>query len=408
MSLFTRPLRPALVLSLACLLAPLALLGCAALLGYKDTSFQNQAESLREQATFYEALLPAIEPRKTPAPAGPALVLGPTYAAALQSLTREGQAGQQDLEYAARGTVTECQLLAEVLRRRGLFSQVTFRESDTPAATALTEAGEQAAVIYMDPGARTWFFLPQNGGAADRIDLKMFLAHDRGEVRSWLAQIESALARPPLAKAAPPPPPQPAAPPPKRAAKVRKSTPKLMLPAPFGLLWRANLADLRRLKCRLKGRRPVGGLVEYLAVVTPQRPENTAEIHVGLHKLYGLQRIVWRGTPIGGDPYGFLGREQFFKMESLLKERYGPPANMEKFVAQTQQLDSGQFYTCLGQAGCGSWNSTWKTPELSVRLDLLPVQEAEGVLLITYQGPDWEKILQERQRHQEKTLEKAL
>jgi hypothetical protein len=211
-----------------------------------------------------------------------------------------------------------------------------------------------------------------------------------------------------LAKAPAPPPPQPVETAPKRVVKVRKAPPVVKPPAPFGLLWRANLADLRRLKCKLSGRRPVGDLVEYLAEVTPQRPQNTGRIEVSLHKVYGVQMIVWRGMPISGDPYGFLGREQFFNMETLLKERYGPPTNMEKFLADAKHRDSDQFYACLSRPGCGSWKSYWKTPTLSVRLELLAVQDAVGVLLLTYQGPDWEKIEEEHNQLKEKSLQEAL
>jgi hypothetical protein len=399
-------------LASVCGLAAMAawtLAGCAAVLGVKDTSFKDKAGSLEAQAYFYTSLRPFIEPAHAPLSQGKAVVLAPTYAAALRILAEEKRCAADDCEYIARGNVNECQYLTDVLRRRGLFAGVEFQENEAPAEVAPGLAVENAAVIYLDLRERTWFYLPQYGGPGDRLNLGMYLAQNHAEVRAWLAKIEEYLGRPPLPKPPEPAPPSPPpAKPPKRPVKETKAAPRELTPAPFGLMWRANLADLRRLKAKLGPALKSGDLVEYVAKVTPQRPENTDEIGLSLHKAYGLQKIVWRGAPISNDAYGFLGREMFLNVQNILEERYGQPRSMIKYLNETQFKAREQFYSCLGQPACGSWSAQWKLPEMTVILELVPVQESVGAVLLTYQGPDWEKILNERQQLEQERLNKAL
>lgn len=399
-----------LVLALVCGLAVMAVLGCATVLGVKDTTFKDKAASLEAQSSFYAALMPFIEPARVAPSPGKAVVLAPTYAAALRVLAEEKRCAEDDCEFAARGNINECQLLTDVLRRRGLFAGVSFQENESPAEAAPGLAVEHAAVIYLDVRERAWFFLPQNGGPADKLDLGMYLAQNHAEVRAWLSKIEECVMRPPLPKPpepTPPPPPPPPKPP-KRPVKETKASPKELVPAPFGLMWRADLADLRKLKTKLGPPLQSGDLVEYVAKVTPQRPENTDEIGLSLHKAHGLQKIVWRGTPISGDPYGFLGREMFLNVQIILEERYGPPRSMVKYLNEGEYKAREQFYSCLGKPACGSWSAQWKLSDMSVVLELVAVQESVGVVLLTYQGPDWEKIFQERQRLEQERLQKVL
>jgi hypothetical protein len=195
----------------------------------------------------------------------------------------------------------------------------------------------------------------------------------------------------------------------KKPVKETKAAPRELVPAPFGLIWRANLADLRRLKTKLGPPLKSGDLVEYVATVTPLRPEDNAdEIGISLHKTHGLQKIVWRSAPISGDPYGFLGREMFLNVQTILEERYGAPRVVGKYLNDNEYKSREQFYSCLGRPACGSWSAQWKLPEMTVVLELVPVQESVGVLLLTYQGPEWEKIVDERQRLEQERLQKTL
>lgn len=390
--------------------AVLAVWGCAAVLGVKDTSFKDKAWSLEAQSAFYASLASAITPAPAPLSPGRALVLAPTYASALRALGEAKLCEAEDCDFAARGNVNECQFLAEALRRRGLFAGVDFQEMESPADSAPGLARERPAVIYLDLRERTWFYLPQYGGPTDRLDLGMYLARDHAEALAWLARIEEFLARPPLPKPpepAPAPTPPPAKPP-KRQLKETQAAPRELLPAPFGLMWRANPAELRRLKTRLGPPLRAGDLVEHLALATPQGPEQAGEIRLSLHKVHGLQKIVWRGEPIGGDPYGFLGREMFLNVQQILEERYGPPRTMAKYLNESEHTAREQFYSCLGRPACGAWSAQWKTPEMTAVLELVPVREAVGVVLLTYQGPDWDKIVAERQRQEQERLLKTL
>lgn len=404
---YVRALALALVCGLA-VMAAMSIAGCAGVLGVKDASFKDKAASLEAQSSFYAALMPFIEPVPAPLSPGKAVVLSPTYATALRLLAEEKRCAEEDCEYAARGNVNECHLLAEVLRRRGLFAGVGFQEHESPAEAAPGLALEHAAVIYLDVRERAWFYLPQHGGPADRLGLGMYLAQDHAEVRSWLAGIEECIARPPLpAPPAPaPPPPPPKAP--ARPAKETKAPPRELVPAPFGLMWRADLADLRRLKAKLGPPAKAGDLVEYVAKVTPERPENTDEIGISLHRAHGLQRIVWRGAPVTGDAYGFLGREMFLNVQTILEQRYGPPRAMVKYLNESEYKSREQFYSCLGKPACGSWSAQWRLPEMTVTLELKAVREGVGVVQLTYQGPDWDKIVAERQRLEQERLQKTL
>ncbi len=400
----------ALGLASAWVLASWALLGCAGVLGVKDTSFKDKAASLEAQSAFYAALIPFIEPAPKAKSEGRAVVLAPTQAVALRILDDGRRCAADDCEYAARGLVEECRLLSEVLDKRGLFAGVDFKESETPPEAAPALAMANAAVIYLDARERAWFYLPQNGGQADRLSLGMYLAQTHAEVRAWLSAIEEFLARPPLVKA-PAPAPAPGPPPAKPAkalGKEAKAPPRELPPAPFGLMWRAGLADLRRLKAKLGPPSRSGDMTEYMAQVTPQRPEDTEKIRLSLHKAHGLQKIVWRDAPVNDDPFGFLGRERFRNLQSVLEKRYGPPSKMVKYLNETRFKSRDQFYSCLGQAACGNWAVYWKLTEMSVALELTAVREGVGVVVLTYQGPDWDKILDERRRLEQERLKKAI
>lgn len=382
------------MLALVGLCLVLAASGCASLLGQSDTTYKDKAGSLATQASFYAALLPTIKPPAGRKPAGKAMVLAPTFASALASLPADSQRSLEDREYQAKGMGNECKLLTDVLRARGLFTDVAYRETDNPAETALGLAEDYAAVIYLDPRQPGWFYLPQNGAAAARIDLGMYLARNQDDVRAWLGRVQAAQDRPPLAKAAPPPPPPE---PPKPLAKPHKAPAKALQPAPYGLMWGAKLADLRRSKCKLGPHRQAGNLMEYPALATPQHPADTERLTLSLHKVYGLQQIVWREKPVDGDPYGFLGRERFLRMQSALEAKYGPPSSVEKSLDQKQLLSSDQFYECLGHPGCASWKVFWRLPGMTASLELVPAGEAKGALVLTFQGPEWRKVAEERQ-----------
>ncbi len=45
---------------------------------------------------------------------------------------------------------------------------------------------------------------------------------------------------------------------------------------------------------------------------------------------------------------------------------------------------------------------------MSVALELTAVREGVGVVVLTYQGPDWDKILDERRRLEQERLKKAI
>lgn len=392
---------------IAGLLLGMLVSGCAALPEDKGSGYQGGYASLAEDSAFYAGLVAAIEPLGAGHPTrGMVALLAPSFDTAREVAAREPGLEPNAREYFARGLSLEAQALADVLRRRGLFAEVVYQEVADPPEMALTLAKTETPVVYLDPRERQWFYLPANGEATDRLELDLYLIHNREEVRAWLAKLEQYLDRPPLAKPAPP---APASPPVKNAKRVGKSTAGLeQRPAAFGLAWRASLASLRAHKVKLGPTRTVGDLVECLVKSAPDLPENTESLVISLHPRYGLQQIVWRSKPITGDPFGFLGREQFLNFQDLLEGKYGPASASEKFLDPKQFKARDQFYPCLEQGSCGSWNSSWKLSGMFMRLALQPAGADTGVLTLTYQGPEWNAILVERERQQRKKLEKAL
>lgn len=381
--------------------------GCAGLHEDKGNTYKDGYASLAEDSAFYAGLLGSIEPLGPGQPSRDKIVLlAPTFDAAREAANHEAGLEPNARDYFARGLILEAQALADVLRRRRLCEEVVYQEAPDPHQAALALAKAETAVVYLDPRERQWFYLPANGEQANRIGLDLYLIHNREEVRAWLARLEEYLARPALAKTAPP---APTSPPVKSAKRAGKSAAGLELrPAAFGLSWRANLANLRAHKVKLGPVRRVGELLECLVKSAPELPENTESLVISLHPRYGLQQIVWQGKPITGDPFGFLGREQFLNFQDLLEGKYGPASASEKFLDPKQFKARDQFYPCLEQATCGSWNSSWKLNGMFMRLALQPAGPDQGVLTLTYQGPEWNTILVERDRQQRKKLEKAL
>lgn len=399
-----RHLPPLLIAGLA---LSLLLTGCAALPEDKSSTYQGGYASLSEDSAFYAGLLASIEPQGPGRPSRDKIVLlAPTFDSVREAANHETGLEPNARDYFARGLILEAQALADVLRRRRLAEAVVYQEVPDPPQTALTLAKAETAVVYLDLRERQWFYLPANGEQTHRLGLDLYLIHNREEVRAWLARLEEYLARPALAKPAPP---APAPPPVKSAKRAGKSPAGLELrPAAFGLSWRASLATLRAHKITLGPTRRVGELVECLVKSAPELPENTESLVISLHPRYGLQQIVWRSKPITGDPFGFLGREQFLNFQDLLEGKYGPASASEKFLDPKQFKARDQFYPCLEQAACGSWNSSWKLNGMFMRLALQPAGADQGILSLTYQGPEWNAILVEREREQRQKLEKAL
>ncbi|GEM_PF-3268689 len=392
---------------IAGLLLVILIAGCAALREEKGGDYQAGYASLAEASTFYAGLLTTIEPQGPGQPSrGKIVLLAPSFDAAREAAVRETGLEPNAHQYFARGLILEAQALADVLRRRGLFEDVAYQEVADPPEVALTLARTATPVVYLDLRERQWFYLPANGEAANRQGLDLYLVHDRAEVLAWLARLEEHLARPPLAK---PTSPTPAPPPVKNAKRVGKSPAGLeQRPAAFGLAWRASLASLRAHKVKLGPARRVGDLVECQVKSAPDLPENTESLVISLHPRHGLQQIVWRSQPITGDPFGFLGREQFLNFQDLLEGKYGPASASEKFLDPKQFKARDQFYPCLEHGSCGSWNSSWKLNGMFMRLALQPAGADQGVLTLIYQGPEWNAILVERESQQRKKLEKAL
>lgn len=381
--------------------------GCAVTPEVKDSLYKDGYASLAEDAAFYAGLLASIESKDSAEPPyAKVVLLAPNFSAAQEAANREASLEPGAREYFARGLMLESQALADVLRKRHIFKQVNYQEDASPPQAALALAKDETPVIYLDLNERQWFFLPANGGPSERLSLGLYLIHDRAEVQTWLAKVEEYMARPALAKPAPPP----ASPPPTKTPKrTGKSAAGMELrPAAFGLFWRANLDNLRAHKVKLGPVRKVGDLTECLVRSAPELPENTGELIISLHPRHGLQQIVWKSKPITGDAFGFLGREQFLNLQELLEEKYGSASSSEKYLDPKQFKARDQFYACLEQAGCGSWNTSWKLAGMFVRLALLPVAADTGVLSLTYQGPEWNAILVERERQQRQRLEKAL
>lgn len=391
----------------ACLLISLTGSGCAVTPEVKGSAYEGGFASLAEDSAFYAGLLASIEPKGGgEAPYEKMVLIGPTYAAAHEAAVREAGLDEGARDFFARGLLLESQALTEVLRKRQLFKQLKFQEENKPDQAAMALAKAETPVIYLDLNERLWFYLPANGGPGDRLGLDLYLIHDRAQVRAWLAKLEEYLTRPALAKPEAPP----ASPPPVKATKrPGKSTAGMELrPAAFGLSWRISLARLRSQRVKLGPTRKVGDLIECVVESAPELPENTGELTISLHPRHGLQQIVWKSKPITGDAFGFLGREQFLNLQDLLEEKYGPASASEKFLDPKQFKARDQFYACLERAGCGSWNTSWKLNGMFVRLALLPVMADTGILCLTYQGPEWNAILMERERQQRQKLEKAL
>lgn len=166
--------------------------------------------------------------------------------------------------------------------------------------------------------------------------------------------------------------------------------------APFGLTWGASAAEVQEALGVVPSAEPLWGrLSSFRATRAPVTPPDTDVLLVAVDPDHGMGRVIWFSTPIEGDAYGSRGKEKYDELKAILTEKYGKPSNNMERTGVKLWKDRDEFYQCLGYDGCGIWMSVWDVgaPATTIGLQIKGIRRGEGVLIMTYEGPNWSDIL---------------
>ena len=164
---------------------------------------------------------------------------------------------------------------------------------------------------------------------------------------------------------------------------------------PFGVNWGESKSALESKGITLEAS---GGEGRISSFKTKQLPKNLSiaeQYALFIDNEYQLQKIIMVSKDIDEDLYGSKGKQTFSDLKSKLAQKYGSPTNGLERVGMALYKDENEFYQCLGYEGCGMWVATYedKKEGVSVLLELKGMKRGKGYIKITYEGPNWSKVI---------------
>lgn len=166
--------------------------------------------------------------------------------------------------------------------------------------------------------------------------------------------------------------------------------------APFGLTWGASADAVGQALGVVPDPEPLWGrLNSFTSSKAPITPPDTDMILAAVDPEHGLGRVIWISTTIEDDPFGSEGRGRYNALQQVLTEKYGKPSRKTEETGAKLWKDRDEFYECLDYQGCGLWMSLWEvgTPPVLIGLRIKGVRRGTGYVVITYEGPNWDAIL---------------
>lgn len=168
--------------------------------------------------------------------------------------------------------------------------------------------------------------------------------------------------------------------------------------APFGLSWGMSYDQLDKLDVLLTEVSNTDGMLIYK---TTSLPKNLSEIDYYLlvvTKKRGLQKISVIGETIGEDPSGRKGKEKYDYFVGIVSDRYGERETVAEHFGTRLYDEVDEFYQCLDYSGCGMWVSLWKNKGITAAVQIEGISRGEGYVTIQIEGPNWSKILGDREQ----------
>lgn len=164
---------------------------------------------------------------------------------------------------------------------------------------------------------------------------------------------------------------------------------------PFGLRWGMTLDELRQRGTAIRKDTLLWGAVRSVSVArVAAAPADTTSMNLAFDPELGLQRVIWY-REVKNDRRGEKGRRVYAALKMSLLARYGRPDIGDEIVGLVLFDEPEDFYQCLAYEGCGVWASEWDPPNSgSVELAIEGVSRGSGVVVLTYQGPAWRKVVE--------------
>ncbi len=176
---------------------------------------------------------------------------------------------------------------------------------------------------------------------------------------------------------------------------------------PFGLNWGSKPKEIISAGISLLNETNQGRFKLYEVKSLPKNLSIAENYILIFDNKYGLQKVVMISKNITGDIYGTEGKNIYSDFKIKLTNKYGPPQSFERIgVKLYDEMD--EFYQCLSYEGCGIWSSVFNSDSLVVGLDLKGIGRGVGYIEIVYEGPLWQRSLDDKNSDDSKSDDDAL
>lgn len=164
--------------------------------------------------------------------------------------------------------------------------------------------------------------------------------------------------------------------------------------APFGFTWGQTLQDIQSMNLEIIQEKMQWTHVHRIDLKNaPITPDDTDQIILMVDPKFGLGRIIWISNVIKDDIFGSKGKEKYVEISSLLSSKYGTAQTIVEHIGLELYRDDDEFYECLAYSGCGIWVTSWQIPDGAIVVQLRGLARGTGYLGVTYEGPNWQEIL---------------
>lgn len=179
---------------------------------------------------------------------------------------------------------------------------------------------------------------------------------------------------------------------------------------PFGLSWGAPISEITNQGVTLSKTDALDRLQIYEAKKLPKNLSIAETYSLIFDAEFGLQKVLMVSDDITSDSTGSEGKSIYATLKQKLTSKYSASTTNMEHVGLELYDEADEFYQCLAYDGCGAWLSVFEEEHsnLGIILELKGLGRGKGYIKLTYEGPQWEKIVANRSAKKEKSDEDAL
>jgi hypothetical protein len=168
--------------------------------------------------------------------------------------------------------------------------------------------------------------------------------------------------------------------------------------APFGLYWGEDAQKIKSRSVVLIEKRRDGAFTQYHTTSTPRHLSSTETYSLLVHDRYGLVKITSYSRNISNDIAGIDGKRIYNELKAAISDKYGPAKDQFEYSGRKLYKEYDEFYQCLRYQGCGTWSSFWGNAEGrgAISVELKGLTRGVGFVVLSYEGPNFDKAIEER------------